>query len=186
MAKIGLTNFWYAKLTEAADGTPSYDGAKNPGKAVSFSFEPTNSNATLYADDALAESDYATTGGNVTLGIDREDPETFAELLGHTYTDGEVVRNTDDTAPYIGIAHVVTLMVDNDRKYKAEILNKVKLSEPTEEANTRGESTEFGTYELTGTATTLGNGNWSQYKYFDTKAGAVDYIKQVFGGAESE
>lgn len=29
MAKIGLKNFRYSPLTEAADGTPSYDGAQN-------------------------------------------------------------------------------------------------------------------------------------------------------------
>lgn len=186
MAKIGLTNFWYSKLTEATDGTPSYGTPKNPGKAVSFNFGPTNSNATLYADDALAESDFATTGGSVTLGIDHQDPETYAELLGHTCTDGEVVRNTEDTAIYVGLGHVVTLLVNNVRKYKAEILSKVKFAEPSEEANTRGESTEFSTYELSGTASTLANGEWSKYKFFDTKAEAVAYIKAQLGGGDSE
>ena len=57
MAKIGLTNFWYSKLTEAEDGTPSYDGATSFGKAISASVSITNNSAMLYADDALAESD---------------------------------------------------------------------------------------------------------------------------------
>ena len=37
MAKIGLNNFRYGVLTEAADGTPSYDGSHKPAKAVSCS-----------------------------------------------------------------------------------------------------------------------------------------------------
>ena len=35
MAKIGLNNFRYGILTEAQDGTPSYDGALTPAKAIS-------------------------------------------------------------------------------------------------------------------------------------------------------
>ena len=35
MAKIGLNNFRYSVLTEAADGTPSYAGAVKPAKAIS-------------------------------------------------------------------------------------------------------------------------------------------------------
>jgi len=38
MAKIGLNSFRYSVLTEATDGTPSYDGANTPAKAVSVPF----------------------------------------------------------------------------------------------------------------------------------------------------
>ena len=55
MAKIGLNNFRYAILTEASDGTPTYDGAKKPAKAISCSVSITNNDAKLFADDALAE-----------------------------------------------------------------------------------------------------------------------------------
>ena len=53
MAKIGLTNLIYSNLTEASNGTPSYDGAKTLGKAVSANVSITNNSATLYADDAV-------------------------------------------------------------------------------------------------------------------------------------
>ena len=84
MAKIGLNNFRYSKLTEAQDGTPSYDGAKKPAKAVSFSVDVSNNEATLYADDTLAESDTSFNSATVTAGIDDEDTQTMADLLGHT------------------------------------------------------------------------------------------------------
>ena len=67
MAKIGLTNFWYSKLTEAEDGTPSYDGATSFGKAINANVSITNNSAMLYADDALAESDTSFQSGSVTL-----------------------------------------------------------------------------------------------------------------------
>ena len=57
MAKIGLSNFRYSILTESADGTPSYDGAKTPGKAISCNVEISNISSTLYPADTLDISD---------------------------------------------------------------------------------------------------------------------------------
>lgn len=111
MAKIGVTNFRYGLLTEATDGTPTYTGVKTPGKAISCNVEVTNNDAKLYGDDVLIESDTSFSGGNVTMGIDNDDITTMAELLGHTTaTTGSgqsavtsMVRNANDTAPYVRI-----------------------------------------------------------------------------------
>ena len=67
MARIGLNNFRYAILSEAADGTPTYSGAKKPAKAISCSVEVSNNEAKLYADDVVAESDTSFAGGTVTM-----------------------------------------------------------------------------------------------------------------------
>lgn len=186
MAKIGLTNFRYAKLTEAADGTPSYDGAKTPAKAVSCSVSVDNNDAKLFADDTIAESDTSFAGGTVTMGIDEDDLDTMAALLGHTITDGEMVRSTNDTAPYVGLGRVVTKMVNGAYVYKVELIYKVKFSEPSQENTTKGESVEFGTTEIEGTISALANGEWSVAKQFDSKAAAVTYLEGLLGGAESE
>lgn len=186
MAKIGLTNFRYAVLTEAADGTPSYDGAKTPAKAVSCSVSVSNNDAKLYADDALAESDTSFAGGTVTMGIDEDDLNTMAALLGHTIdAQGEMIRNADDTAPYVGLGRIVTKMVGGAYKYKVEFLYKVKFSEPSQENTTKGESVEFGTTEIEGTLAALGNGKWSIAKSFDTKAAAVSYLEGLMGSASA-
>ena len=177
MAKIGLRDFRYGILTEAPDGTPSYGGAKKPGKAVSCQVEIENNEATLYADDSLAESDTSFNNGTVTMGIDDEDPETMADLLGHTITDGEMVRNSDDVAPYVGLGRIVTKMVSGAYKYKVEFLNKVKFSEPSQEDNTKGESVEFSTGEIEGTVAQLANHDWSKTKTFDTHAEALTYLE---------
>ena len=127
MAKIGLNNFRYALLTESADGTPSYDGAKKPGKAISCNVEITNNSATLYADDTLAESDTSFQSGTVTMGIDEDDLETMAALLGHTISNGILTRNAFDTAPYVGLGRVVMKMVNNVTKYKVEFFVQGKI-----------------------------------------------------------
>lgn len=180
MAKIGLTNFRYSVLTEASDGTPSYAGAIKPAKAVSCSVSVENNDAKLYADDALAESDTSFAGGSVTMGIDEDDLTTMAALLGHTITDGELVRNSEDSAPYIGLGRIVTKLVGGNYKYKVEILYKVKFSEPSQENNTKGESVEFGTTEIEGTIAALADGNWSKAKQFDEKDDAIAYLEAAF------
>ena len=140
MAKIGLNNLWYSKLTEAQDGTPSYDGAKSFGKAVSCNVSISNNSATLYADDALAESDTSFQNGTVTLGVDDDRETTFADVLGHTVdASGKVIRNVNDVAPYVALGRIIVKMVSNVRLYKVEILKKVKFSEPSQEENTKGE-----------------------------------------------
>lgn len=190
MARIGLTNLWYGILTESALGVATYGGAKSFGKAVSCSVEITNNEAKLYADDTLAESDTSFNNGTVTLGVDEDADEVFAEILGHSIDEetGEVIRTSQDTAPYIGLGRVITKMVNGVYKYKAEFLYKCKFAEPSNEENTKGESVEFVTPEIEGTVASLGDdkGTWSKSKTFTSKAEAVAYIKGLLGTTEQQ
>ena len=180
MAKIGLNNFRYGILTETEDGTASYGAATKPGKAISCTVEIESNEAKLYADDALAESDRSFRSGTVTAGLDEEDLETMAALLGHTVSDGEIVRKATDTAPYVGLGRVVTKMVGGVYKYKVEFLSKVQFSEPEQEDNTKGEELEFSTIELEGSVVALADGTWSKSKTFTSKAAAINYIEGLF------
>ena len=179
MAQIGLTNLWYGILTEGADGTPSYGGAKSFGKAVSTKVAPSNNDAKLYADDALAESDSSFNSAKVTLGVADDDLTIFAEILGHKLSepDGVMTRNVNDAAPYVGLGRVVTKLVNNKHIYKGEFLYKVKFSEPSQEDETKGESVDFKTPEIEGTAVALANGDWSDSGVFDTKDAAITWVK---------
>lgn len=181
MANIGLSNIWFSNLTEAADGTATYDGAKNLGKAVSCSVSVTNNEAKLYGDDSLAESDTSFASGTITLGVTDDDDSIFAPLLGHTITDGEVVKTSSDAAPYVGCGRIVTKMVNGAYKYKVEFLYKVKFSEPSRDETTRGESIEFATPSVEGVVATLGDldGTWCKTKTFNTKSDALTYLKNL-------
>lgn len=179
MAQIGLTNLWYGLLTEGADGTPSYGGAKSFGKAVSAKVDVSTNDATLYADDVLAESDSSFQSAKVTLGVADDDITVFAEILGHKVADsgGEMVRSADDAAPWIGLGRVVTKVKDGKRQYKGEFIYKCKFSEPSQEDETKGESVDFSTPEIEGIAAALANGDWSAAQTFDTKEAAVAWVK---------
>lgn len=180
MAQIGLTNLWYGLLTEAEDGTPSYAGAKSFGKAVSAKVDVSTNDATLYADDVLVESDKSFQNAKVTLGVADDDMTIFAEILGHKNAGGStdgIVRSVEDVAPWVGLGRVVTKMVNGKYVYKGEFLYKVRFAEPSQEDNTKGESVDFSTPEIEGTAAALANGNWSTAKVFDTKDAAVTWVK---------
>ena len=181
MAKIGLSNLIYSKLTEGSDGTPSYDGAKVLGKAVSANVSITNNSAMLYADNILAESDTSFQSGTITCGVDEDADATFAPLLGHDITGaGVVTKSSNDTAPYVGVGRVITKMVAGVKYYKAEVLFKVKFSEPSQTDNTKGESIEFATPEIEGQIMTLGNGKWCTSQTFTTLANALAFIQGLF------
>lgn len=183
MAQIGLTNLWYGLLTEAEDGTPSYSGAKSFGKAVSAKVDVSTNDASLYADDALAESDSSFQSAKVTLGVADDDMTIFAEILGHKIAKegGEMVRNADDAAPWIGLGRVVTKVTNGKRQYKGEFIFKVKFGEPSQEDETKGDSVDFKTPEIEGSAAALANGDWSASQIFDTKAAAVAWVKGKLG-----
>jgi phi13 family phage major tail protein len=188
MAKIGLNNFRYAVATvNETTGAISYSTVKKPGKAVSFNFEPTNSDAILYADDSLAETDNRVTGGTCTMGIDRLDAQTMAEILGHTYDNDtqEVVSNVNDIAPYIGVGRIVRIMVDGTQMFRATFFAQCKFSEPTSDDSTMGESVEFSTYELAGKVVVPANGNWRREKTFTSQRDAINYLEGLFSPSPS-
>ncbi len=183
MAKIGLKNFLFGILTEQEDGTATYGVAQKPAKAISCSVSITNNEAKLFADDGLAESDSSFQSGTVTLGIDDEDDQMMATLLGHSITDGEIERNGDDVAPYVGLGRIITKMVGGVYKYKVEFLRKVKFSEPSQDDNTRGETLEFGTSTIEGQVSKLADGRWSASKTFNSMVEAQTYLNSFFGSA---
>lgn len=184
MARIGLNNFRYGILTEAPDGTATYGAGKKPAKAISCNVSITNNDAKLFADDGLAESDTSFQSGTVTMGIDEDDNQTMADLLGHTYDaeTGKITRNSNDIAPYVGLGRIIVKMVNGAYKYKVEFLYKVKFSEPSQTDNTKSDSVTFGTTEIQGNIAQLANGDWSDAETFDTKNEAIAYLDSFFGG----
>jgi hypothetical protein len=187
---MGVTSFVANhSLSQSAEFPKShvFFGTRKLNFAANTVIAIENNDAKLDADDAVAETDTSFQSGTVTLGIDDEDLATMATLLGHEITDGNLVRNANDAAPYVGLGRVVTKMVGGVYKYKVEFLCKVKFSEPSQEDNTKSsDGVEFGTSEIEGQIATLADGNWSIAQTFDTMTEAQTYLNSLFGTAESE
>ena len=182
MAKIGLNNLKFGVLSESGD-TAVYGAMQSLGKAVSANVSITSNSAVLYADDAIAETDNTFSAGTITLTVDDDGDTVFAPLLGHEIDSesGVMIRNKNDVAPYVGVGRIINKMKNGTRLFKVEFLSKVKFSEPSQESNTHGETTEFGTPQIEGTIATLESGEWSKTKTFTTHSAALAFLASCFG-----
>lgn len=182
MAKIGLNNLKFGVLSEVGE-TVTYGAMQSLGKAVSANVSITSNSAVLYADDAIAETDNTFSAGTITLTVDDDGDTVFAPLLGHEIDSesGIMIRNKNDVAPYVGVGRIINKMKNGARLFKVEFLSKVKFSEPSQEANTHGETTEFGTPQIEGTIATLESGEWSKTKTFTTHSAALAFLASCFG-----
>ncbi len=182
MAKIGLNNLKFGILSEVGE-TVTYGAMQSLGKSVSANVSITSNSAVLYADDAIAETDNTFSNGTITLTVDDDGDTVFAQLLGHEVDSetGVMIRNKNDVAPYVGVGRIINKMKNGARLFKVEFLSKVKFSEPSQESNTHGETTEFGTPQIEGTIATLESGEWSKTKTFTTHSAALAFLASCFG-----
>ena len=184
MARIGFKKGKYnlidpqtKKYAAVTDGVPCLE------KVIDEKFSAEFNSAELYADDALAETDYTFKKGSLAITVANDDDDKDAELMGNTITEGEVTKNITDTAPEVGYGHIVTKMVNGVRKYKVEFFPRVKFTKITTDAKTRGESVEFGTTSIEGVVYPLDAemngdpaGTWEKHKTFATEAEAEAYL----------
>lgn len=184
MARIGFKKGKYNKIdpqtkkyAAVTDGVPCLE------KVIDEKFSAEFNSAELYADDALAETDYTFKKGSLSITVANDDDEKDAELMGNTIAEGEVTKNITDTAPEVGYGHIVTKMVNGVRKYKVEFFPRVKFTKITTDAKTRGESVEFGTTSIEGVVYPLDAamngypaGTWEKHQTFETEAEAEAYL----------
>jgi len=170
MAKIGLKY-------------PVYKGSTGGviGKALTADITIETNNAELYADDAIAESDYSFKSGTISLGIDELSDAVQAEFLGHTIVSDEMTAKSTDTPAYVGIGFYGVKMINGVRKYRAVFFPKVKFSEPSDSEKTQGESIEFGTSTLEGKILKNDLDKWKIEKTFALVADAIAYLNTAVG-----
>lgn len=172
MAKIGLKYPIYK----------SDSGAGVIGKAIQADISIETSDAKLYADDGIAESDNSFLSGTITLGIDDLSDEIQAALFGHTLSvDGELTASADDVSPYVGIGFYGKKVVGGIKKWRAIWLHKVQFKEPEDTNATKGENIEFGTATTEGTIMLDDYGYWKSEKTFDNEADAIAYLHEKAG-----
>lgn len=184
MARIGFKKGKYnqidpqtKKYKAVAGGVPCLE------KVIDEKFSAEYNSAELYADDALAETDYSFKKGTLAITVANDDDEKDAELMGNTIAEGEVTKAISDSAPEVGYGHIVTKVVNGVRKYKVEFFPRVKFTKITTDAKTRGENVEFGTTSIEGVVYPLveamngyAAGTWEKHQTFATEAEAETYL----------
>lgn len=185
MANIGLR---YAKYNQIDYTTKKYKTLANSvvptlGKLIDGKITEEKNDASLFADDALAENESSFKSATLALTIAEVEDEVYADIKGCTVTSGEVTENIDDTVPEIGYGHIITKMINGVKKYKVEFLPRVKVTNITQDAKTKGENIEFSTvsieakvFALTETINGMTTGTHKKSKTFDTLEAAVTYL----------
>lgn len=194
MAKIGLK---YPVAAPIEDGS-TYGKGFVIAKAITANITPNNNDATLYADDGAAETDKSFRNANFSLNIDDLTQKVYADLLGHKYraegtedprTPETVIASANDVAPFFGVGFYGKVQRNNKPRWQAKWLKKVQFSEPSDETNTKGESTEFQTPTIEGTTYQLEDGTWKEQAEFATEAEARTWLEtqakiSVSGGGQ--
>lgn len=185
MASVGLR---YAKYNQIDYTTKKYKALTNSkvptlGKLIDGKISEERNDASLFADDVLAENETSFKSATLSLTVADVEDETYAEVKGCEVATSEVTENIDDTAPEIGYGHVVTKIINGVKKYKVEFLPRIKITSITQDAKTKGENIEFGTtsieakvFALTEEINGLNVGDFKKIKTFDTLESAVSYL----------
>ena len=174
----------------------AYTLGKEIGNAVEMSFEPGEAKDNpLYANNVIVESDSSVASAKVTITNDGISLADLAFLLGVTL-DTVTLTGATTTAieelmidganpPYMGYGTVVRLQDNGIDKYKAFVVRKIKFSVPKLGGKTQGESKDWQTQELSGTAYRDDKGSKAGFvkitSELDTEADAVLYIKNALG-----
>ena len=176
MARVGLRNFRYSILDE----NEKVKAPKTLGKAVDCKVSLSLNDAKLHADDVIVESDNKFSEGTITLTVDDDNDEIFAELLGHQITtEKETNRNVDDVAPYVSLGRIIVKQVNGKMFYKVEFLHKVKFKDFMPDEETKKSSTEYKTVTIEGIITALKSGDWSKSKTFTDYQEASTYLDKL-------
>jgi len=179
MATTGLEYIVCAPYLEN-NGVATYGQGKIVTRAIKADLSIDLNDATLYADNKIAESVKEFKAGKLSLnGADLE-YDTRVMLFGHEIVGEagkeELVARGDDSGAYVGTGFFATTQRNNVQKFRAIWLPKVKYGVPGESLETKADSIKFGTPTFEGTVMTDIEGVWKRETTVDTRAEAIDWL----------
>ena len=149
MATIGLDKLYYAKITEAVDGTETYGTPVSLAKAMKADLSVELAEATLYADDGPAEIVKEFKSGKLSLGIDDIGAAAAEDLTGAKIDDNHVVvSGSEDGGAPVAVGFRAKKA---NGKYRYFWLYRVVFGIPAANLATKGDSITFSTPTIEGT-----------------------------------
>lgn len=148
MATIGLDKLYYASITDSTSGE-TYGTPTLLAKAISVDLSVELNEATLFADDGLAEAVKEFKGGTISLNVDDIGPSVAAALVGATVDqNGVLVSAGEDTPKHVAIGFRAR---KSNGKYKYFWFYRVLFGLPATNLQTKGDSINFATPTIEGT-----------------------------------
>lgn len=185
--------FAKCKTNEFTDSKNVSATPKQIGKLIDITIKPNYKEATLYADDDIAEQIKEFDSADITLGVDEMDLDAFTEMFGHTsqnvkdLADGKIITEKGDTPANFGThGHIYAISKNNVTTFVACMLHRVKFEQPEEKVTTKGETITFNTPSITGKAYKDEDGCW-RTRVFNIKTleKAKEILNKLITRAES-
>lgn len=165
MAILGLKNLSYAVIESENKEATTYGEVKDLGPAISFGMTPEVNSENLSADDAILFTESSKGATAIEINTAFIEAEVEAELLGKTLdSNGGILDNKDDTAPYIAIGGQAKSARGG---YEWFWVYRVKLTPGEDSKQTEGDTPEFQTPILTGEALPRLHDGSERYKLWD-------------------
>lgn len=186
MANIGVSNAFYAKYKETAEGSGEYGytGGRAFAKMTSVNHTPETNSAELFADNNLEEADYSFSKGSFSVDVSDVEDGVAADILGvavEDYGNGntELVYTIEDKTVETGFGFVVQKKVSGTIKHRAIVLTRLIFKIPATAVTTRQGTLTFQTEKIEGTtyADRSAKHAWKRECTFATEEEAIAYIK---------
>ena len=147
--RFGLKSLYIASVTVGAQGAVTFGTPRAWPGSVKMTMDPQGDSESFYADDSKYYVSTANDGYEVTLETALVPDWFLEEYLGMTQdTEGNLVEQTTDTPAHFAALFEFT----GDEKAIRHCLYYCQAARPTQEAETKGESAEVKTEEITFTA----------------------------------
>lgn len=149
MATIGMDKLYYSKITESATGEETYATPVALAKAMKAEMAVEVNEATLFADDGVAEDVKEFKSGKLTLGVDDIGAQAAQDLTGASLDDnGVLVSAGEDVSGFVAIGFRAR---KSNGKYRYFWLYRVKFAVPSTNLETKGDGINFSTPTIEGT-----------------------------------
>lgn len=172
MAIIGLKDLHYAIITSEDKEATVYGEVKPLGPAMALNLEPSVNTENLDADDGVLFSESSKGATSVELNTAYLEEEVEADILGKKLDEnGGILDSSDDRAPYIAIAGKSESARGG---YEYFWIYRVKLSGGSENKETKGDTPDYKTPNLSGDALPRINDKKERYKIWEKSENVTD------------
>ncbi|WP_297988623.1 major tail protein [uncultured Anoxybacillus sp.] len=146
--QVGLRDLYYAILKKDDSTGVAYQTPVKIAGAINAKISPKVDTQTLYADDVPSET--FTSLGEIEVELETKDLtlSVQAALLGHKISNGVLVKEADDVAPYVAIGF---RSQKSNGKFRYVWLTKGRFETPEQEYQTKEDKPSFQTPKLKGT-----------------------------------
>lgn len=165
--QFGIKNVHYAVVTEEADGTLTYSAPVHFPGATAITLDPRGEQSDFYADDRVYYTSSTNSGYEGSLTVANLLQSFRVDVLGDELSEDGVLTETSNAKP----KNIALLFeFDGDVKATRHALYNVTVSRPGMSGETKTETTEPGTQELSFVAAPTAEGIVKRSTTVETEA----------------